>query len=94
MFASEFLAAQIHAIEKALYIASEKANRDLRYDYNGYPSEEFFFYWIQNHSKGFREAWHVSLCKSCKNVCTCHDCLKDECLHFEQCEELCYSGQM
>jgi hypothetical protein len=80
---TKFLAAQRHAIEKSVYIASEKAHRNLRLDYNGCPSEDYFIYWIQSHAGGFREAWDCSVCKECKKIFECHDCLKDKCKCFD-----------
>lgn len=80
----KFITAQIHAIEKSIYIASEKANRNLRFDYNGCPTEDFFIHWIESHSEKFRSAWSISICKNCKNLMNCNDCLKEKCDSFDQ----------
>jgi hypothetical protein len=83
----KFLTAQIHAIEKSVYIDSEKANRNLRYDCNGNPTEEYFIHWIDNHSEKFRDAWNISVCKNCKNLMKCNDCLKEKCNMFDSEEQ-------
>lgn len=80
---AKFLIAQIHAIEKSIYLESEKANFNLRYDHNGQPSQQFFLKWIDEHASDFKEAWGISLCKTCKKVCVCYDCLKETCDNFE-----------
>jgi hypothetical protein len=83
MVEDKFLAAEINAIERSVYIASEKANRNLRFDYNGCPSQDYFLHWVETHAEKFREAWPHSICKKCKNIFSCHDCLKQECLSFD-----------
>ena len=47
MFDQRFLAAQLNAIEKAIFLASEKAYRNLRYNQNGELSQDFIIEWIQ-----------------------------------------------
>lgn len=79
---NKFILAQLHAIEKSIYIESEKSHTNLRY-INGKLNEDFFINWIDIHAKEFYEAWDKSLCKDCKNVTTCYDCLKDKCYNFE-----------
>jgi hypothetical protein len=79
----KFVAAQRHAIDKSIYIASEKENFDLRYDYNGQPSQQYFLQWVDMHAKNFKAAWEKSLCKNCKKVDICYDCLKDLCDFFD-----------
>ncbi|MDD5650470.1 MAG: hypothetical protein PHF86_08660 [Candidatus Nanoarchaeia archaeon] len=80
---AKFLTAQIHAIDKSVYLASEKENFDLRYDYDGKPSEQYFLQWVDVHASGFKNAWETSLCKTCKKVSNCYDCLRDSCPSFE-----------
>ena len=72
----KFLAAERHAIEKSIYLASEKANENL-------STMGFKIKWINAHSQGFRDAWPASICKNCKKVFTCHDCLKQQCDSFD-----------
>lgn len=72
----KFLAAERHAIEKSIYLASEKANRNL-------SSVDFKVQWVNAHAKNFRDAWPKSTCKDCKKVFSCNDCLKDKCDFFE-----------
>jgi hypothetical protein len=81
---SEFITAQRHALDKAIYLESEKLHHDLRYDSEGKPTNAYFLQWIEEHSCDFRDAWNTSLCKKCKNVFTCYDCLKDQCNSFEE----------
>lgn len=81
---NKYLAAERHAIEKSIYLASEKANRNLRLDTNGNLTQEFLFIWINDHSAEFREAWPTSICRKCKKVFTCHDCLKEKCDSFDK----------
>jgi hypothetical protein len=83
---NKFLTAQIHAIEKSIYIASEKANRNLRLDTHGKFTEEFLSKWINKHADKFRDAWSTSICKKCKRVLACYDCLKEQCNLFDQTE--------
>jgi len=77
-----FLKAQIHAIEKSVYIESEKANKNLRYDNQGNETQDFFVYWIQEHAREFNKAWCQSICKECQKVDYCYDCLKRQCDSF------------
>jgi hypothetical protein len=74
-----FLVAQSHAIDKSIYIESEKAKRNLRLNLNGQETQEYFIVWINKHASAFRDAWEVSVCKDCSKLLTCHDCLKEEC---------------
>lgn len=79
----KYLAAQRHAMDKSIYLASEKARRNLRVDDNGRETQDFFLFWVDTHSAGFCKAWDDSLCKKCKHVQNCHDCLKEKCEGFE-----------
>ena len=76
---SKYMKAQSNAIDNSKYIESEKARRDLYFDEQGKPSENFFIWWISNHSRNFRNAWNLSLCKKCVHVSSCKDCLKIKC---------------
>jgi len=80
----KFVVAQVHAIEKSVYIESEKANKNLRYDSSGNPSDEFIVCWIEQHAGKFREAWEKSDCQFCKKVFECYDCLKTNCSYIEK----------
>ncbi|MDD5649380.1 MAG: hypothetical protein PHF86_03035 [Candidatus Nanoarchaeia archaeon] len=77
-----FIEAQKHAIEKAIFLDSQKENRDLRYDKNGNLSSAYFIEWINNHASEFRDAWELSTCRKCKKVSTCYDCLRTSCDSF------------
>jgi len=80
---AKFLIAQMHAIDKSVYIESEKARKNLRFDQNGQPSEQFFIQWVETHAESFKKAWNNSVCKDCKKIHSCYDCLKDTCPFFE-----------
>ena len=80
----KYLAAQRHAMDKAIYLASEKARIDLHLNEQGNEAQEFFVNWINTHSKNFSEAWKHSKCRSCSRVLECHNCLKDLCDDFKQ----------
>lgn len=80
---AKFLTAQIHAIDKSVYLESEKTNFNLRYDYDGRPSQQFFLLWVDKHASAFKNAWDTSLCKKCKKVNNCYDCLRESCPDFE-----------
>jgi hypothetical protein len=77
-----FLLAEINAIDKAKYIESQKANKDLYYDDQGKPTQTFYLDWIKSHGKEFRDAWKESVCRFCKNTMFCKDCLRKECENF------------
>lgn len=77
-----FLSAQRHAIEKSLYLESEKEKRDLSLDSQGQPTNRYLVEWINKHAVSFRKAWNESVCKNCKNVDNCYDCLKKTCIFF------------
>jgi hypothetical protein len=79
----KYLLAEIHAMDKAVYIESEKVGRNLRLDFQGRDSQMFFIEWIGKHASYFNAAWKTSLCVNCKNVTKCYDCLKQECDYFE-----------
>jgi hypothetical protein len=81
---SLFLKAEINAIEKSKFIESQKAKRDLFFDPQGKPSQDFFIWWISNHGRNFREAWKKSLCLYCEKIPQCKDCLKNICEKFIQ----------
>jgi hypothetical protein len=81
---NKFIIAEKNAIEKSVYIDSEKEKRNLRLDNDNRPIEDYFIKWINMHAKQFREAWELSICKNCKNVYQCHDCLKELCNLFEE----------
>ena len=74
----KYLLAEVHAMDKSIYIASEKARRNLRYDDQGRPTEEYFIEWVTRHAPDFNAAWPISLCRQCRNVIYCHDCLKED----------------
>jgi hypothetical protein len=78
-----FLVAQRNAIDKSIYIASEKAHRNLRFDFNGTSTDDYIFQWVDMHADKFRDAWEQSLCKTCKRISQCYDCLKNSCTCFE-----------
>lgn len=80
---AKFLIAQMHAIDKSVYIASEKANQNLRLDENGQPTQQFIIQWVKTHAESFKKAWNSSACKDCKKINSCYDCLKDSCPFFE-----------
>ena len=77
-----FLMAEQNAMDKSKFIESQKANKDLFFDDQGRPSQNFYVWWIENHAENFRKAWFDSLCRKCKNVITCKDCLEEHCLNF------------
>ena len=77
-----FLKAEINAIDKSKFIESEKAKRDLFFDSQGNPSQDFYIWWISNHGKSFREAWKKSLCQRCERTLQCKDCLREKCEKF------------
>ena len=79
----KFTTAQVHAMEKSVYIDSEKAHRNLRLDECGRNTDDYFINWVNSHSKEFRDAWNASICKSCKKTNICYDCLKEKCVNFE-----------
>jgi hypothetical protein len=74
--------AEINAIDKSKYIESQKAHRDLFFDEQGRPSQDFYDWWIKNHAKKFREAWDISICRKCQKINHCKDCLKNNCENF------------
>jgi hypothetical protein len=78
----KFLAAQLNAIEKDIYLESEKAKKNLRYDEDGKPSQETILKWIEKYAECFRNAWHKSICKECQKIFTCNNCLKEKCELF------------
>lgn len=82
-----YMKAEIHAMDKAIYIESEKVNRNLRIDMQGANSNTFFIEWINKHASAFNEAWNRSLCKDCKQVEQCYNCLKEKCECFERSEQ-------
>jgi len=92
MFNQKFLSAQLNAIEKDIYLESEKARRNLRYDLKGQPSQEVILNWIEKHAEGFRNAWPESICKECERIFNCHHCLKEECELYLQ-EENDYGSE-
>jgi len=79
----KFLAAQINAIDKHIYIESQKAHRNLRFNLQGQLDQSIFIQWIDLHANKFRNGWSLSICKNCKNATTCYECLKQECDCFE-----------
>lgn len=81
---SKFLIAQLHAIDKSIFIDSQKAGHDLRYDSSGQPTQQCYFDWIKIHGGEFNTGWDNSLCKDCKNVKVCYNCLKEKCPSFEK----------
>lgn len=80
----KYLMAQVHALDKAIYLASEKAKRNLRFDKDGKLTDEYYIHWINENAPDFRNAWGTSLCKDCKKILSCYDCLKEKCDKFEQ----------
>jgi len=87
MIRDRFIVAQIHAMDKAIYIASEQARKNLRFDNQGHHTDVFFIDWIQNHAFKFCQAWNVSLCRNCRHVTQCYDCLKEDCAKFEKTDD-------
>lgn len=79
----KFLKAQANAIDKSKFIESQKSRRDLYFDPNGTPSQEFYQWWINNHAEKFRAAWNSSVCKNCSKVVNCKNCLKQTCPDFD-----------
>jgi hypothetical protein len=84
MIINKFLSAQLNAIDKFIYLESEKAKKNLRFDDNGNATQDIFVKWIELHAEKFRNAWHDSTCRICLKVVKCYDCVKDKCEHFEQ----------
>jgi hypothetical protein len=80
---SNFLIAQVHAMDKAIFIESQKVNRNLRLDYYGNETQDFFMNWIYFHAANFNKAWFISVCKKCVHVKNCYNCLKTECSDFK-----------
>lgn len=80
----KLMAAQKNAIEKSVYLESEKVNRNLRFDFDGHPSQDFFHNWVESHADKFRNAWQDSVCKRCKKVFFCYDCVRQQCNFFEE----------
>jgi hypothetical protein len=79
-----FIKAQINAIDKSKFIESEKKHRDLFFDETGKPSQDFYFWWVQQHAEEFRKAWPTSICRKCSKVFSCKDCLKETCPQFNE----------
>jgi hypothetical protein len=79
-----FLTAQVHAMDKSVYIESQKARKNLRLDNQGKETQDFFFKWIQEHAAAFNTAWAQSICKDCSKVTWCYDCLRDKCDNFNK----------
>jgi hypothetical protein len=83
---TKFITAQRHALDRAIYLDSQREKRDLRYDCRGNLTDTYFLEWIDEHAGEFCDAWETSLCKKCKHVLTCYDCLRDSCDSFSPCE--------
>jgi hypothetical protein len=79
-----FIKAQINAIDKSKFIESEKKRRDLFFDEQGKPSQEFYFWWVKQHAEKFRKAWPTSICRKCSKIFLCKDCLKESCSQFDE----------
>lgn len=79
-----FIKAQINAIDKSKFIESEKEQRDLYFDTRGKPSQDFYFWWVQQHAEKFRKAWPASICRKCLQVLSCKDCLRESCPQFNE----------
>lgn len=77
-----FIMAQQNAIDTSKYIESEKHHKDLYFDDQGLPSQNFYIWWIDNHAENFRKAWYTSCCRKCTKVVQCKLCLKNECTLF------------
>ena len=80
----KFLTAQKNAIEKAIYLESEKAHKNLHYDPKTNQNDEVSIQWVNQHASNFDKAWDKSICKNCKKIYNCNDCLKEICDNFEQ----------
>ena len=78
----KFLTAEKNAIETSKYIESQKAHRDLYFDENNKPTQDFYIWWIETFAEDFRAAWTSSLCKKCAKVPYCKNCLKNKCENF------------
>jgi hypothetical protein len=69
------MTAELRAIEKAKWLASEAAGHDL--------GNDFCVAWIADHAAEFRNAYDTSLCKTCHNINHCYDQLKVDCSRYE-----------
>jgi hypothetical protein len=76
-----FLIAEIHALDKAKWLASEIAHRDLTDDNN------FYVEWINCNGALFRAAWCNSRCYYCTRLHDCYDQILDDCENFIPLEE-------
>lgn len=65
-----FLDKQMDEINRAKWIESEKARRDLGKDNAGHETSTFYLNWIKDHAAEFRDSWDNSCCKTCQ----CYGC--------------------
>lgn len=82
----DFIHAEHEAMEKSMWIESEKVKKDLHYDREGRESEQFYIGWIKKYSRSYRIRWDSSCCKICSIR---HDCIdkwkcKKTCPNFTQ----------
>jgi hypothetical protein len=68
-----FLKAEIAEIERARWIESEKAHRDLSKDEEGRSTDTFCLHWVGDHAEEFRKKWDKSCCKTCQ----CYGCVSE-----------------
>lgn len=76
------MAAQARAIDKFVWLESEKARRNLRLDDQGQPSDCYLIKWIHKEGKRFGDLWPNSLCRFCSKLNSCNEDLTDKCYMF------------